>query len=101
MDLGGVLRTTFVKEMTERDSKKEFSVDVEAKAEFMIKATASFGTTVSDSSSNAASSLQATTQALGGNPLIWLQLKDSQESLQEIQEKWAETITDKNLYPTR
>eukprot|EP00419_Tripos_fusus_P036864 CAMPEP_0172768688 /NCGR_PEP_ID=MMETSP1074-20121228/185271_1 /TAXON_ID=2916 /ORGANISM="Ceratium fusus, Strain PA161109" /LENGTH=84 /DNA_ID=CAMNT_0013604131 /DNA_START=100 /DNA_END=350 /DNA_ORIENTATION=- len=84
--------------MTEKDSEHELRAKVEA-AYSSIAASAKSTVSGSASASTAIGSKTANTKltVLGGNSLLWLQLtKDNQD---EIQHKWAKSVTDHNEYP--
>ena len=103
MDLGGEIRKSYTMQATEDDTEQSVSAELKASyggAMFGVSATASVG--VSSRESNKESQMKVEWSAKGGNTMLWLgkTFSDSGDSsVASIQGKWADSISDSNLYP--
>jgi hypothetical protein len=99
LTLGGVLHVTNVVEMTSSDTKSSMQAKVEATYGLGNSISASAEGKVAKSSFEKNSNAYSKWQVLGGNPNIWLSLTKDDGNFQDIQQRWADSVSDGSLYP--
>ena len=102
MDLGGQIRKSYTMQATSSD--KESSVREELKSEYggnMLGVSAEADVGVSTRKSNKNADMRVEWSAKGGDTTLWLgqTFDDEGKVVADIQEKWAQSLTDENLYP--
>ena len=103
MDLGGEIRKSYTMQATEDDTQS--SVKSELQGEYgnsMMGASAKASVGVSSRINNKRAQMKIQWSAKGGDTMVWLgktftDMGDT--SVASIQQKWAKTINDDNLYP--
>ena len=103
MDLGGQIRKSYTMQATSSDTESSVSAELEAAyGGAMLGASAKASVGVSSRSSNKNAQMNVEWSAKGGDTTIWLGKEfdvGGDTSVSSIQEEWAKTITDDNLYP--
>lgn len=98
IELGGILRNTITKKMKSSDSKTSFEASVTAAVDTLAaSAAASSSFSASFGSSKSTNQLHATFSTQGGDSKIWLKLTSN--NFNEIQQQWADSVNEHNMYP--
>ena len=103
LDLGGEIRKSYTMQATKEDNQRSVTSELQASyggSLLGVSATASLG--VSTRSSNSNSEMRVNWYAKGGVSTIWLGKEFTETgdtSVASIQAKWAESVSDSNLYP--
>ena len=103
MVLGAEVRKSYIMEATSSDTERSVQAELEGAyggSMMGVKAKASAGVTKRNSNKNA--DMREEWSAKGGDTMIWLRSSfetDGETTVEEVQEEWANSITDDNLYP--
>jgi len=104
LDLGGEIMKSYTMEATEEDT--EMSVKAELQAEYksaLMGASVEASGSYASRKNNKESKVKISWSAQGGKTNVWLGRTFSDKgsnSVASIQEEWAASITDRNMYPT-
>ena len=103
LDLGGQIRKSYTMQATQSDT--EASIKAELTAAYgssMLGANATAHLGVLKRASNKNADMRVEWSAKGGNTTLWLGKqfkKEEADAVSNIQEEWAKSFTDDNLYP--
>lgn len=102
VDLGAVFQVSTATPVFESETDAKVKSQVEASgSSIFTSAAADMSVGGSSSYSDAYRSYKSTVKAVGGVPQIWLQVSDSEESRKEVQNKWAQSVTEDNQFPVK
>ena len=102
LDLGGEVKKSYTMQATKEDNESKVTAELQASYGgllFGASVKASVGVTTRQSNKN--SEMNVVWSAKGGDTTVWLgkDLSNQDTSVYKVQEEWAKTITDKNLFP--
>ncbi|KAL5272236.1 hypothetical protein ACHWQZ_G000449 [Mnemiopsis leidyi] len=100
MNLGGEVRKSYTMQATSEDTAQSVKAEVSGGGSMgLFSASASASTGVSTRSSNENAAMKTEWHAKGGETTVWLGADLGDDgNMNTIQEKWANTIEDSNLY---
>ena len=103
LDLGGEVRKSYTMQATSEDNEQSVTTELEMEyGKGLLGASAQANVGVSSRQSNSKAHMKVDWAARGGDTMIWLgkEFADSGDtSVASIQNEWARSINDKNLYP--
>jgi len=101
MSLGGEFRTTHVMEKRVADSKNSLTWELDASYSDTLVSSVSGSSTgsITEDTTKSGTKMRTIWRVWGGSSTIWLKL--TKDNRAKIQQKWANSVTDKNLYPLK
>ena len=98
VDLGGEVRKSYTMQATKEDTADSVTAELKAKFGPFFSAQTSVGISSRNSDSNSQMKVDWTIK--GGDTMMWLQKEFTGDaSVQDLQAKWSDSVTDENLYP--
>lgn len=100
LELGAVIRSTFIKKMKAGETANEFEATVKAQAGTAIAAASASAThSYTSGSKHSTDEIHMTIQTLGGDPQSWLTA--NADNFDKVKETWAATVNDTSLFPIK
>ena len=102
-NLGGVVQKTYTMQITEHDTESSISGELKAKyGGWLLGGSLSGGISKRSERGSRGAKMETSFHVEGGNTALWLGLDTiptDPGAFHDLQQKWAESVTDKNLYP--